>query len=48
MKKTYIRPEMEIEEVETQVLLAGSVRDVYDDEVGSEDVLAPEHDDVSW
>ena len=50
MKKTYIRPEMEIDEVEAQVLLAGSVRSIYsgEDVVESEDVLAPEEDDISW
>jgi hypothetical protein len=47
MKKTYIRPEIEIDEVEAQVLLANSVA-IYEDVVESEDVLAPEEDDISW
>ena len=47
MKKIYMHPEMEIDEVEAQVLLANSVN-IYQDEVESEDVLAPEEDDISW
>lgn len=43
MKKTYINPEMEIVEVKSQALLAGSLP-VFSDEspVNSGDVLAPE------
>ena len=43
MKKTYIHPEMEIVEVQSQVLLAGSAFDKNDSGYDSnEEVLAPE------
>ena len=44
MKKTYIRPEMEIVEIKGQVLLAGSPvgANVYDDPANGGTVLAPE------
>ena len=44
MKKTYIRPEMEIVEIQGQVLLAGSAvgANVYDNADGGNEVLAPE------
>jgi hypothetical protein len=44
MKKTYIRPEMEIVEVQSQVLLAGSAFDLKNSgDDSSEEVLAPEN-----
>lgn len=41
MKKIYLHPEMEILEMESQELLAGSLP-LSDVEVNSEEVLAPE------
>lgn len=41
MKKTYINPEMEVVEIHKPMLLAGSL-EVFNTEVGSEDVLAPD------
>ena len=41
MKKTYIHPEMEIVEVQSQVLLAGSLP-LSETEVNADEVLAPE------
>ena len=44
MKKTYIHPEMEIVEVQSQVLLAGSAFETKDTGYDSnEEVLAPEN-----
>ena len=45
MKKTYIRPEMEIVEIQRQVLLAGSAvgANVYDEPADGGTVLAPEN-----
>ena len=46
MKKTYMHPEMEIVEIKSQVLLAGSLG-VYDDPtITSDEMLAPEFDDI--
>ena len=46
MKKVYLRPEMEIEEMMShEELLATSLR-VYEDEITKEEMLAPEND--SW
>ena len=48
MKKTYIKPEMEVVDINTfQPLLAGSVTDLNTDsdvEIESGDILAPELD----
>jgi hypothetical protein len=41
MKKEYIEPTIEIVEAEGSVLLTGSLQ-VFDDEAGASDVLAPE------
>ena len=44
MKKTYINPEMEIVEIHTPMLLAGSdlnINDAIEDAVDAGDVLAP-------
>ena len=45
MKKTYMHPEMEIVEIKSQVLLAGSMS-VFEDEEGGGDVLAPEFEEI--
>lgn len=41
MKKTYINPEMQVVEINTPVLLTGSLP-VFEDAVNGEDVLTPE------
>jgi len=41
MKKEYMKPTMEIVEVKCSALLTGSLQ-VFDDEAGASDVLAPE------
>jgi hypothetical protein len=45
MKKTYMHPEMEIVEVQSQVLLAGSLP-LSETEVNAGEVLAPEFEDT--
>jgi hypothetical protein len=45
MKKTYIHPEMEIVEVQSQVLLAGSLP-LSDTEVNAGEVLAPDFEET--
>ena len=44
MKKKYINPEMELLEVEDLSLLASSLP-VSDEEVGTDDVLAPDFEE---
>jgi hypothetical protein len=46
MKKTYIHPEMEMVEIQSQVLLAGSLP-LSDVEVNADEVLAPEFEEIS-
>jgi Mg2+/citrate symporter len=41
MKKTYMHPEMEIVEIKSQVLLAGSLG-VYNETITGSEMLAPE------
>jgi len=41
MKKTYINPETEILEIDTPILLTGSLT-IFDETVNEGDVLAPE------
>lgn len=41
MKKTYINPEMQVVEINTPVLLTGSLP-VFDTEITKDDMLSPE------
>lgn len=45
MKKTYINPEMQVVEINTPVLLTGSLPVFDDTEITKDDMLAPEFGD---